>query len=342
MTFSRRNFLALGGATLASASMARAADNAPMALGQGDFRYRIVPGWGVLDDKTPVQNCHGISTDREGNIILLTDDVRNNFIVYDPSGKLLHKWGTEYPGAHGLSLVAEGEKEVLYFTDLKRHMFFKSTLDGQILGEWGWPEETGKYSKEGEYRPSWILHLADGDFFVMDGYGRDFIIRYGADGKRKGIFGGQEGGIPHWGPHGGMIDMDADGAETLLIAMSDQQNLLRLGLDGKKIGETPMPGGNPRQIKKHDGHYFVAHLADNWPADRDSRGFLSVLDPDLRIVSNIAGSAPEYGDEGTLRKMAHSQPVFMHPHDLCIGKDGDLYVAQFASGETYPIKLERA
>ena len=25
-------------------------------LGQGAFRYRVIPGWGVLDEKTPVKN----------------------------------------------------------------------------------------------------------------------------------------------------------------------------------------------------------------------------------------------------------------------------------------------
>jgi hypothetical protein len=49
-----------------------------------------------------VKNCHGIVCDREENLILLTEEVRNNFIAYDPSGKRLHKWGTKYPGAHGL------------------------------------------------------------------------------------------------------------------------------------------------------------------------------------------------------------------------------------------------
>ena len=338
--FSRRRFLTVGSAALMSPGLCSAAQ-AGGVLGQGDFRYRIVPGWGVLGAETPVKNCHGIVCDREGNLILLTDEVRNNFIVYDPSGKLLHKWGSEYPGAHGLSLVTEGGKEMLYFTDLERHMVFRATPDGEITGEWGWPEQTGKYTRKSEYRPSWTLHRANGEFFVLDGYGRDFIIRYGADGKRMGVFGGQEGGIAHWGPHGGMIDTDRKGNETLLIAMSDQQHLLRLDLNGNKLAEMALPGGNPRQIEKHGDHYFVAHLADNWPADRQSRGFLSVLDSDLKVVSNLAGHAPEYGDDGKLRKMSHSEPVFLHPHDLAVGKDGSLYVAQFASNNTYPIKLER-
>jgi hypothetical protein len=330
----------MGSAALMTQMVCSAA-RAEGVLGQGDFRYRIVPAWGVLGAETPVKNCHGIVCDQEGNLILLTDDIRNNFIVYDASGKLLHKWGTEYPGAHGLSLVTEGGKELLYYTDLERHMVFRSTLSGEITGEWEWPAQTGKYAKKAEYRPSWTLHRANGEFFVLDGYGRDFIIHYGADGKQKGIFGGQEGGIAHWGPHGGMIDRDRKGEETLLIAMSDQQHLLRLDLQGNKLAEIALPGGNPRQIKKHGDHYFVAHLADNWPADRDSHGFLSVLDSDLKVISNIAGHAPEYGDDGKLRKMSHRESVFLHPHDLAVGKDGSIYVAQFASKNTYPIKLER-
>ena len=134
---------------------------------------------------------------------------------------------------------------------------------------------------------------------------------------------------------------DLDGAETLLIAMSDQQYLLRLDLDGKKLGQTDLPGGNPRQIRRSGQHYVVAHLADNWPKDRNSRGFLSILDQNLHVVSNVAGSAPVYDTAGKLLPMKHTSEVFTHPHDVLANPDGSLVVAQFASGKTYPLKLER-
>lgn len=152
---------------------------------------------------------------------------------------------------------------------------------------------------------------------------------------------GAETPVVHWGPHGGMVDARNKGNPSLLIAMSDQQYLLRLSMDGRKLAQIDMPGGNPRQIRLSDGHFFVAHLADNWPKDRNSRGFVSVLDANLRIVSNIAGTAPVYGEDGKLQPMRHDRDVFLHPHDLCVGKDGSLYVAQFSSNQTYPIKLER-
>lgn len=340
----RRAFLHVAGGALAAGALAprslRAAAAAPV-LGQGKFRYRVVPGWGVLGADTPVKDCHGIVRDREGHIVLLTNHTDNNVIVYDKAGRLVHKWTKGWAGAHGLSIVREGAREVLFVTDLASHRVVKTTLDGAVLDEWRWPEHTGKYEKEDQYRPSWTLHLPDGGFFVLDGYGRDFITRHSANGKFQKIFGGQEGGIVHWGPHGGMVDARDPKNPTLLVAMSDQKYLLRLSLEGAKLAQIDLPGGNPRQIRWHDGHFFVAHLADNWPQDRASRGFVSVLDASLRVVSNLAGTPPSYNDGGKLAPMRNEGGVFLHPHDLVVDEEGSIYVAQFASGRTYPIKLER-
>lgn len=337
--FTRRRLLLATAAAVCAPAIVRSAE--AEILGQGEHRYRVVSGWGVLDDKTPVKNCHGIVCTDDGHIILLTDETKNNFLVYDSAGKLQHKWGTAWPGAHGLSLVKRDGREMLYFTDLQRHRIFLSTLTGEVQQEWAWPQHTGKYDKEDDYRPSWTLHAPDGSFFVLDGYGRDYIAHYSAEGKFVKQFGGAEGGIVHWGPHGGMMDDRDPASPALLIAMSDQQHLLRLDMNGKKLSQHDLPGGNPRQIRRSGKNFYVAHLGDNWPKDQNCRGFVSVLDENLKVVSNIAGSAPVYGDDKKLQPMKHTQDIFRHPHDLCVGKDGSLYVAQFASGNTYPVKLER-
>jgi hypothetical protein len=340
---SRRRFLRTATTLTAAGAATRAAAKWPAPiLGHGRFRYQVVPNWGVLGGRAPVKDCHGLVRDRAGHIILLTNHTANNVIIYDTRGRLVHKWGTQFPGAHGLSIVTERSgQEVLYITDLNTHRVVKTTLDGRMIDGWRWPAQTGKYDKEEQFRPSWTLHLPGGDFFVLDGYGRDFITHYGADGKFRRIFGGAEGGIAHWGPHGGMADASDPENPTLLVAMSDQQHLLRLSLDGRKLAQIDLPGGNPRQIRRHEGHYFVPHLADNWPKDRASRGFVSVLDAEMRVVSNIGGTTPRYDDEGQLEPMRSAGGAFQHPHDVIVDDEGSLYVAQFASGQTYPIKLAR-
>jgi peptidylamidoglycolate lyase len=277
---------------------------------------------------------------RDGHVVLFTDHTANNVVVYDKRGRLVHKWGKRFPGAHGLSIVEEAGREVLFLTDLRLHQVFKTTLDGQILAIYPWPEATGKYAAEDEYRPSWTLHLPNGDFFVLDGYGKDYVVRYDRAGKLVGIWGGAEGGMRHWGPHGGVADLRDPARPLLLIAMSDQQSIERWTLDGRRVDEIPLPGGNPRMLQIVGEHLYVAHLADNWPADRDSRGFVSVLDREMRVVSNVGGSAPVYRD-GNLERMRSEGGLFRHPHDLLVDREGSLYVGQFQSGGTYPLKFER-
>jgi hypothetical protein len=115
----------------------------PLVYGQGDFRYEQVPGWGQLDPEvTPVSNCHGLAHTRDGHIVLLTDHTKNSVIVYDRAGKLQHKWGTQFPQAHGLTLQEEQGREVLYITDLASHAVYKTSLDGEILQQWDAPLET--------------------------------------------------------------------------------------------------------------------------------------------------------------------------------------------------------
>ena len=252
--------------------------------------------------------------------------------------RVVPNWGNLDPGKtpvkNGSAIVSDREGH----TDLNKNTVVKTSLDGEVLQEYGWPASNGKYQKAKQYRPAWTLHAKDGTFFVLDGYGQDFIMHYTADGKLTNTFGGKEGGVAHWGPHGGMVDEETD---SLLIAMSDQQMLQRIDFTGKTLEKIALPGSNPRQIQKQNGLLYIPHLADNWPDDRSSRGYLSVLDKNLRVISNIGGTPPEYSDQGTLQKMKQQGDVFLHPHDLVVDDEDSIYVAQFASNQTYPIKLER-
>jgi hypothetical protein len=48
---------------------------------------------------------------------------------------------------------------------------------------------------------------------------------------------------------------------------------------------------------------------------------LPSLYQNLRVISNIAGSAPQYDDTGKLLVMRHTEKTFIHPHDLTIAQD---------------------
>src|SRR5690606_42087837 len=74
----------------------------------------------------------------------------------------------------------------------------------------------------------------------------------------------------------------------------------------------------------------------------DGTGFVTILDKNNRVVSNIGGTEPVYGGDGTLQPMAQAEKIFVHPHDVCVDRDENIYVAQWASGKVYPYKFTRA
>lgn len=69
-------------------------------------------------------------------------------------------------------------------------------------------------------------------------------------------------------------------------------------------------------------------------------GFVTILDKNNKVISNIGGSKPLY-QEGKLTPMAQAEKIFVHPHDVCVDDDENLYVAQWNSGKVYPYKLRR-
>ncbi|RZL04901.1 MAG: 6-bladed beta-propeller, partial [Pedobacter sp.] len=87
-------------------------------LGHNNRRYTLNKQWSQAVPATnPVKDCHEMVQDKNGRILLLTNETRNNVIVYDRKGKLLTSWGHEYPGAHGLTLFNENGPDVLYIAD---------------------------------------------------------------------------------------------------------------------------------------------------------------------------------------------------------------------------------
>src|ERR1700722_17059199 len=84
-------------------------------LGQGAFRYRAHRHWGLLDrEHYPVRDCHGITEDRAGRVVTLTNDIHNNLIAYSKAGVFHAAWENRFPGAHGFE-ISEQQGEDRYW-----------------------------------------------------------------------------------------------------------------------------------------------------------------------------------------------------------------------------------
>lgn len=327
-------------------SLHRAAAQEAEILGQGVFRYRVVPSWGHSAlAGLHIKNGHACAIDSQGRLFFLTDDARNNVIILDSkSGALLAQWTARMPGAHGMSLLRQDGIEVLYITDTQLHEVRKLTLDGKELAAYPWPAEAKLHADAKEYRPSKTIHFPDGSFAAFDGYGKDYILHYTADGSYQRAWGGTLGAerdhLKHWGPHGGAFD-DSDGTPRIIIGMSDQQEIRRFTPGGQLIDIITMPGGNPRDIVLFGKNAIVPHLGDQWPKDKNAPGFISIVDAQWRIISNIGAPPATYDEKGVLQPMRSDGKTFIHPHGVAVDAEGNLYVAQFASSAAPLLKLKR-
>jgi len=57
-------------------------------------------------------------------------------------GFLQEVWGTEFPGAHGLTLNVENGEDMLYIADNNRHEVIKTTIDGKVVQVFPYPKES--------------------------------------------------------------------------------------------------------------------------------------------------------------------------------------------------------
>jgi hypothetical protein len=308
-------------------------------LGHNNKRYRLDTKWGALDAaRYPVKDCHEMVQDSKGRILLLTNETKNNVIIYDKSGKLITTWGTEYPGAHGLTIFDENGTEVLFICDNSRHQVIKTTIDGRVLMVLDYPKETGQYTKAEEYVPTETAITANGDIYVADGYGKDFIIQYNSKGEYIRHFGGKGEGDEHLlNAHGVCIDYRHKKNPTLIVTSRQQNAFKRYTLEGKYIETISLPGAWVcRPVIK--GDYLYAAVLQSKSAEWKQSGFVTILDKHNKVVSNLAGTMPVY-TKGVPAEMSQTVKVFDYPHDVCIDDEENMYLAQWNSGHVYPYKL---
>ena len=340
-----------------------------MIFGQGKFTYRVNAHWGRLDpNQTPVENCHGLDIDAKGRVVMITDDPRNNIVIYNRDGKLLDTFSTHMPGGHSVKIVNENGEDFMYLVDsgwVKNRLWdghsteawdspynrvvaqsgFIAKLDmsGRLLFSIGHPQTYGVYRPDQPFRPTDIAISEKGDLYVTDGYGSDFLLQYNSQGQFIRRWGGHDNSDPNYNlsnTHGIGIDTRS-GAPELIVSSRGAQCLKRFSMTGEYLGTIDANGayiGGP--IFKGEHFYAPVCWSHIEGKNQDDSGFISVFDKHNRVVANLGGTAPEYIN-GQLQPMQSTWDVFNHCHGLCVDEDENLYIGQWNANQSYPMKLER-
>lgn len=344
MYLNRRNFLKLSGASFLAFPGIDFTSKEEVIIGHNSHKYKVNAGWGILDaQKNPVNNCHEMVEDSRGRLFLLTDETKNNVLIYDKSGKLLGSWGNSYPGAHGLTISGEGSDQFLLIADNKRNQVVKTDLEGNVIFKIDYPKETGQYQFPSQFIPTeTAVDPRNGDIYVVDGYGLNYVIVYDENGKYKNHWGGKgTGSHTYKCNHGIVFDFRNRESPELLVTSRQENCWKRYDLQQNFLGRIELPGSFVcRPVIRNSNLYGAVYRSTS--EGHSNSGYIQILDGTNQVISTPGGSPPIYM-ENKLQSQQKEDPakVFMHPHDVYVDADENIYIAQWASEKTYPIKLER-
>lgn len=319
---SRRAFISgSAAATLSVAAGFRWEDK--LILGSGEFKYECIHDWILPPEGMVFGDTHGVAQDSRGRIYVAhtvnADSKSDDAIcVYDEKGKFQTSWGSRFKGgAHGLDLRREGGEEFLYHCDTAHRLVVKTKLDGTVVWEKGSPDESGKYKNGEAFIPTNVAFSPNGDFYVADGYGSNWIHQYDQKGNFMRTFGGS-GSAPGQvsQPHGLWVDTRK---KEPLLAVADRANrrIQYFSLDGKHVSFSS------------EGMRLPCHfsLRQELMLVPDLESVVTILDAENKPVAQLGDGKPT-----NLRGKPRSEFVpgkFIHPHDAMFLRNGDILVAEW-------------
>jgi len=288
--------------------------------------YHVVHGWPELPDNTVLDEVSSVAVDSSGSVLVLQrggrqwpdSDVLDTtpiavptvFVLDGRTGRLLKKWGDRlFALPHSVTV---DRQDNVWVTDVAWHQVFKFSRDGKLvltLGERGVAGDDGSHFN----RPTDVAVEPDGSFYVSDGYGNNRVLKFGPDGKF----------LSQWGTKGrspGQFDLPHG-----------------IALDG---------AGRVFVVDRHNARVQVFDRSGNFLSQW--KNALFVEPQDIAIAGDGAAFVTEIGGEGALPdrsgvyvmrtdgssagrigRRGNYDGQFIIAHGVAVGKDGEVYVADF-------------
>jgi peptidylamidoglycolate lyase len=340
----RRDFLkvsSMAAAGLASSSQLQADETkAPVRIGTGAHTYELVEDWGKLPEGMRYGLGCGVVVDSKDRIYVTSRSTNPCVAIFSRDGKLLETWSNEFADkvgysleqvkdtAHGIYWSKEGNDEFLYFTEnvstnkegakLGKRVY-KTDLQGKILYVIGNVGKESSTSQQFEWKsPTDVAVAANGDIYVVDGYGSQQVSRFdknfkhiktiGAKGKEHGQFNTC---------HGVWVNTLKSEPEIFIADRhNDRVEVYSMELEYKRTLQGDVR--NPCCFYQHKQNLFIPDLASR----------VTILDPDGKLVAHL-GDGKE-ADGKTNKPDNKSNPaLFATPHAMCVDSHGDFYIVEW-------------
>lgn len=286
--------------------------------------YTEVEHWLHLPENRPqLGNQHGdIALSAAGEIYVSVQDPKAPMQVYNAQGQFQRIIPTCPPDFHGFIINPEAGGEFIYGPRLTTGEILKLTLTGETVLSIPPSAIPDQYKAPGAtpgLKLTGIAVAPNGDIYVTDGYGLDYIHRFDAAGHYLQTFGGR--GEPYLFQNLHKIALDPRFTPPRLLATDRGHNrLVHLSLTGDYLGEVARDLRKPSALFIHDQTLYVAEL----------NGRVSLLDQAGQSLTTLgANDTPGQFGTNKVEPSLWRPNVLNSPHGLTRDPAGNLYISEW-------------
>jgi peptidylamidoglycolate lyase len=300
-------------------------------------RYEEVKNWPMLPSTVQMGEAAGVAVDSNNHVFVFhrpgrgfdpaaTEVLKDDAVIEldADSGRLVRSWGANtFIVPHGITIDAADN---VFLTDVGLQQVFKFSHEGKLLFAVGEPR-VGKWDATHFNQPTDIAIRPDGSFYVSDGYINSRVAIFAKDGRWIREWGKKGSGPGEFSnPHGlafanGNTDVIVADRENSRLQLFDHAGQFKREWIGAK--DAPTTSRVFSVAVDRDGAMYLGIRRADY--DTVHTGVLK-LDRAWKVVGAVGFGQP--GD-----------PVFSAVHDLAVGPDGSIYVAETRTKRV--VKLRR-
>lgn len=258
--------------------------------------------------------------------------------VYAPDGTYLRNVPNAPKDLHGFIIHKEPDGEFIYgvrtaeraappdqtTADWYKQAVVKMTLDGKMLltiPASAIPEQFKNHRPDGIafMRLTDVAVGPNGDLYVSDGYGSDYIHRFDRNGKYLTSFGGKKEPYDFSTLH--KLALDTRFTPPRLIATDRAHNrMVHLSLDGEFLGVIIKDMLLPAAVAIWGDYAYVGGL----------RGPVTLLDKAGKVVTTFGTNTTAAEAGNRLLEPAKWRPgILATAHGIAVNEHGDVFVSEF-------------
>lgn len=245
--------------------------------------------------------------------------------VYSNDGRYLRNLPDAPNDLHGFVIANTPDGQARIFAaSLNGQKVLRMTLDGEVDLEIPASSFPDDYKATGEDTQPLSLTGVDvapnGDIYVVDGYGLDYIHRFDSQGQYISTFGGRVAPWDFENCHQIAIDKRFDPARVLC---TDRRHgrIVQMALDGSVIGTVAEDLGFPSALAVYDDKLAVGELD----------GRVTILDKSGNVIDRIGENTdPKKRRTSMVPPEEWSADLFYSPHGVAYDSDGNLFVAEWS------------